>query len=179
MKSNVVTRMLNPFFKEIWGENPLTFYFSFKGTFNRLQFWGALITINVFVNIIDIQDFWLLFVLAFPIAFCATLAALQKRCRDINYNGTIATLAYSLTFLHDFKHVALPDCLNDVWGVFGISYMVIAVFLILFPGSKEKKPDIVDPLLKRPYLYVLVWSILFWAGEAILYNQNFASSNGV
>ena len=44
---------------------------------------------------------------------------------------------------------------------------------------EEKKPDIVDPLLKRPYLYVLVWSILFWAGEAILYNQNFASSNGV
>ena len=32
--------MLNPFFKEIWGKNPLTFYFSFKGTFNRLQFWG-------------------------------------------------------------------------------------------------------------------------------------------
>lgn len=139
MKNNVVTRMLNPFFKEIWGENPLTFYFSFKGTFNRLQFWGALITINVFVNLIDIQDFWLLFVLAFPIAFCATLAALQKRCRDINYNGTIATLAYSLTFLHDFKHVALPDCLNDIWGVFGISYMVIAVFLVLFPGRKEKK----------------------------------------
>ena len=27
--------MLNPFFKEIWGENPLTFYFSFKGTFNQ------------------------------------------------------------------------------------------------------------------------------------------------
>lgn len=132
--------MLNPFFKEIWGENPLTFYFSFKGTFNRLQFWGALITINVFVNLIDIQDFWLLFVLAFPIAFCATLAALQKRCRDINYNGTIATLAYSLTFLHDFKHVALPDCLNDIWGVFGISYMVIAVFLVLFPGRKEKSP---------------------------------------
>ncbi len=179
MKNNVVTRMLNPFFKEIWGENPLTFYFSFKGTFNRLQFWGALITINVFVNLIDIQDFWLLFVLAFPIAFCATLAALQKRCRDINYNGTIATLAYSLTFLHDFKHVTLPDCLNDIWGVFGISYMVIAVFLVLFPGRKEKKSDIADPLLKRPYLYVLVWSILFWLGEAILYNQDLAKPAGV
>ena len=171
--------MLNPFFKEIWGENPLTFYFSFKGTFNRLQFWGALITINVFVNLIDIQDFWLLFILAFPIAFCATLAALQKRCRDINYNGTIATLAYSLTFLHDFKHVALPDCLNDIWGIFGISYMVIAVFLVLFPGCKEKKPDIADPLLKRPYLYVLVWSVLFWLGEAVLYNQDLAKPTGV
>lgn len=171
--------MLNSLFDEIWGENPLTFYFSFEGTFNRLQLWGSLITINIFVNLIDVQDFWLLYVLFYPLAACATLAALQKRCRDINYSGTLATLAYSLTFLYDFKHVRLPDELRNIDGIFTVSYMIILIFLILFPGRKEKKPNIVDPLLKRPYLYVFVWSILFWLGEAIAYSQNLTVSANV
>ena len=51
-----VKNTINNFFKVIWGESPLTFYFSFKGTFNRLQFWGALITINFFVNLYGEQQ---------------------------------------------------------------------------------------------------------------------------
>ena len=171
MKKNIVARIINLQFKEIWGESPLTFYFSFKGTFNRLQFWGALITINFFVNLIDIQGYWPVFVLFYPLAGCATLAALQKRCRDINYSGTIATLTYSLAYLYDFKHITMPDSFKKIYGIFMIGYMITVIFLLFFPGRKEKKQNVVDPLLKRPYLYVLVWSILFWLVEIIAYSQ--------
>ena len=39
-----VKKAINKLFKDIWGENPLTFYFSFDGRFNQLQLWGALLT---------------------------------------------------------------------------------------------------------------------------------------
>lgn len=78
MKNNVVTRMLNPFFKEIWGENPLTFYFSFDGRFNQLQLWGALITINLFCEVVEAQNIVALTAIASFVAFWATLAGIQK-----------------------------------------------------------------------------------------------------
>ena len=112
MKNNVVTRMLNPFFKEIWGENPLTFYFSFDGRFNQLQLWGALITINLFCEVIDAQNIGALTAIASFVAFWATLAGIQKRCRDLNHKGTIITLVYTGAFL-------LTEC--DFHGILGIS----------------------------------------------------------
>ena len=165
--------MFNFLFNKIWGENPLTFYFSFKGTFNRLQFCGAIVTVNILIKLIEEQVSWLLYVLIFPLAFCATLAALQKRCRDINYKGTIATIALSLVYGFDANQITYHNWLQDTWEVFTVCYMLIVFFLLFFPGRKEKKPDIVDPLLKRPYLYVLIWSILFWLGEAICDYQDF------
>ena len=41
MKKNIATQMFNCLFNKIWGENPLTFYFSFDGRFNQLQLWGG------------------------------------------------------------------------------------------------------------------------------------------
>ena len=52
MKKNIATQMFNFLFNKIWGENPLTFYFSFDRRFNQLQLWGGtLITINLYFSL--------------------------------------------------------------------------------------------------------------------------------
>ncbi len=110
-----VKKDINKFFKDVWGENPLTFYFSFDGRFNRLQFWGALITLNLFLRIVTEQGFVILTTIASFVVFCATLAAFQKRCRDINYKGTLVVLVYTGTFLLTdyYNHITLPKVLEN------------------------------------------------------------------
>ena len=166
-----VKNTINNFFKVIWGESPLTFYFSFKGTFNRLQFWGALITINLFYAIVEAQKIGVLTAIASFVAFGATLASFQKRCRDFNHKGTIITLVYTGTFLLTdyYDHITLPEVLEYVWGGFAVAYIFASLLLLFFPGRKEKKPDIVSPLLKRPYLYIGICAILFLLGRGVMF----------
>lgn len=166
-----VKKDINKFFKDVWGENPLTFYFSFDGRFNRLQFWGALITINLFLRIVTEQGFVILTTIASFVAFWATLAGIQKRCRDLNHKGTIITLVYTGAFLLTdyYDNITLPKVLEYVWGGFVFVYIFALLLLLFFPGRKEKKPDIVSPLLKRPYLYIGICAILFLLGRGVMF----------
>ncbi len=166
-----VKKAINKLFKDIWGENPLTFYFSFDGRFNQLQLWGALITINLFCEVIDAQNIGALTAIASFVAFWATLAGIQKRCRDLNHKGTIITLVYTGTFLLTdyYDHIALPKVLEYVWGGFVFVYIFAILLLLFFPGRKEKKPDIVSSLLKRPYLYIGICAILFLLGRGVMF----------
>ena len=156
--------MFNFLFNKIWGENPLTFYFSFDGRFNQLQLWGALITINLFCEVVEAQNIVALTAIASFVAFGATLAGIQKRC-------TIITLVYTGTFLLTdyYDHIALPKVLEYVWGGFVFVYIFAILLLLFFPGRKEKKPDIVSPLLKRPYLYIGICAILFLLGRGVMF----------
>ncbi len=162
-----VKKDINKFFKDVWGENPLTFYFSFDGRFNQLQLLGALITLNLFYEIVDAQNIGALTAIASFVAFWATLAGIQKRCRDLNHKGTIITLVYTGTFLLTdyYDNITLPKVLEYVWGGFVFVY----IFALFFPGRKEKKPDIVSPLLKRPYLYIGICAILFLLGRGVMF----------
>ena len=166
-----VKKDINNFFKDVWGENPLTFYFSFDGRFNRLQFWGALITLNLFLRIVTEQGFVILTTIASFVVFCATLAAFQKRCRDINYKGTFVVLVYTGTFLLTdyYDNITLPKVLENVWRGFGVLYVLSFIIVLFFPGRKEKKTDIVSPLFKRPYLYIGICAILFLLGRGVMF----------
>ena len=166
-----VKKAINKLFKDIWGENPLTFYFSFDGRFNQLQLWGALITINLFCEVIDAQNIGALTAIASFVAFWATLAGIQKRCRDLNHKGTIITLVYTGAFLLTdyYDHITLPKVLEYVWGGFVLVYIFAILLLLFFPGRKEKKPDIVSSLLKRPYLYIGICAILFLLGRGVMF----------
>lgn len=166
-----IKKDINKFFKDVWGENPLTFYFSFDGRFNQLQLLGALITLNLFYEVVDAQNIGALTAIASFVAFWATLAGLQKRCRDLNYKGTIITLVYTGTFLLTdyYDNITLPKVLEYVWGGFVFVYIFALLLLLFFPGRKEKKPDIVSPLLKRPYLYIGICAILFLLGRGVMF----------
>ena len=87
-----VKKDINKFFKDVWGENPLTFYFSFDGRFNQLQLLGALITLNLFYEVVDAQNIGALTAIASFVAFWATLAGIQKRCRDLNHKTKVQSL---------------------------------------------------------------------------------------
>ena len=166
-----VKKDINNFFKDVWGENPLTFYFSFDGRFNQLQLLGALITLNLFYEVVDAQNIGALTAIASFVAFWATLAGIQKRCRDLNHKGTIITLVYTGAFLLTdyYNHITLPKVLEYVWGGFVFVYIFALLLLLFFPGRKEKKPDIVSPLLKRPYLYIGICAILFLLGRGVMF----------
>ena len=166
-----VKKDINKFFKIIWGENPLTFYFSFDGRFNQLQLLGALITLNLFYEVVDAQNIGALTAIASFVAFWATLAGIQKRCRDLNHKGTIITLVYTGAFLLTdyYDNITLPKVLEYVWGGFVFVYIFALLLLLFFPGRKEKKPDIVSPLLKRPYLYIGICAILFLLGRGVMF----------
>ena len=126
-----VKKAINKLFKDIWGENPLTFYFSFDGRFNQLQLWGALITINLFCEVIDAQNIGALTAIASFVAFWATLAGIQKRCRDLNHKGTIITLVYTGAFLLTdyYDHITLPKVLEYVWGGFVFVYILSLIHI--------------------------------------------------
>ena len=144
-----VKKDINKFFKDVWGENPLTFYFSFDGRFNRLQFWGALITINLFLRIVTEQGFVILTTIASFVVFCATLAAFQKRCRDINYKGTLVVLVYTGTFLLTdyYNHITLPKVLENVWRGFGVLY-------VCFSPEEKRKSRISFLLCSNAHIYI-------------------------
>ncbi len=166
-----VKKDINKFFKDVWGENPLIFYFSFDGRFNQLQLLGALITLNLFYEVVDAQNIGALTAIASFVAFWATLAGIQKRCRDLNHKGTIITLVYTGAFLLTdyYDNITLPKVLEYVWGGFVFVYIFALLLLLFFPGRKEKKPDIVSPLLKRPYLYIGICAILFLLGRGVMF----------
>ena len=89
----------------IWGENPFTFYFSFHGFFNRSQFFGALITLNLFLNIIIKQNIWGVSFLCMLIGFYSSLAIIQKRCRDLKLKGYFSIIIFSFFDIYISKNI--------------------------------------------------------------------------
>ena len=90
-----ISKIINSVNNDIWGESPLSFYFSFNGFFNRLQFFGALITLNFFLNLMSSTENFIIHLLALGIVFYSTLAVIQKRSRDLNMKGTFFILIFS------------------------------------------------------------------------------------
>lgn len=94
-----ISNKIREFNKDIWGESPLTFYFSFQGFFNRSQYFGALIILGSFLTFICSFDFLPLTVLSGLVVFYAGLAVTQKRCRDINMKGSFFIITYTIPYL--------------------------------------------------------------------------------
>ncbi len=148
--------------EEIWGESPLTFYFSFQGVFNRLQFFGAVMTINLFFRIIYAQEILFLTLLSALLVFYAMLAVIQKRSRDLKMKGTLFILSYSMFFpvliyskLLGIENVMGNNYLKNIFCGIIILYILVVTFLVFMPGSKEKDLSLTSPLLKHPKIYTI------------------------
>ena len=139
--------MFNFLFNKIWGENPLTFYFSFDGRFNQLQLWGALITINLFCEVVEAQNIVALTAIASFVAFGATLAGIQKRCRDLNHKGTIITLVYTGTFL-------LYPKFQNMFGVALSLYTYLPFFFYCSSLEEKRKSRIQFLPCSNAHIYI-------------------------
>lgn len=168
-----ISNKIREFNKNIWGESPLTFYFSFQGFFNRSQYFGALMTLGSFLIFIYSFDFLPLTILGGLVVFYAGLAVTQKRCRDINMKGSLFIIIYTISYLsvryssyiktHDlekYKLLLASNSIKFLVGYLGILYMLISLFLLLMPGKKQKDINLMSPLLKHPLIYFMISVIM-------------------
>ncbi len=148
-------------------------YFSFNGLYGRVLFWEALLfgyLIFYVFSKIQIPYFDILGWLGY---FYISLNAYQKRCRDLSQKGSWIILIVSVFFI--YMAVTHPLGIDKTKFFLPISQAILVVYLCVYlyalfmPGKKEKKPDIVSPLLKRPYLYIGICAILFLLGRGVMF----------
>lgn len=158
--------------------NEVTF-FQLNGRMGRFAFfvffagWGA---IERFVLNFEIIGLWHLVNIA---CFISTIFAVQKRCRDFHYDGTILILGFSpwIYLLQWWNYIRVHDLPTTIISVLPYhSAMIIAgtltyLFLIFMPGKKEKTFTETSILLKYPTLYFGVWSIIYFVGFYVLFGK--------
>ncbi len=172
-----ISKIINSVNNDIWGESPLSFYFSFNGFFNRLQFFGAIMTLNFFLKYLLALDIFLISLISLAIVFYAKIAVIQKRSRDLNMKGTFFILIFSLAnpmniYLQTMKSFNLPVnfYIQKGFGVVLVLYLLVFLFLQFMPGKKEKNPELISPLLKHPNIYFAVCVLVSALGFGILKN---------
>lgn len=171
-------KTINKINKGIWGESPLSFYFSYQGCMNRLQFFGAVITLCLFFNFVTAQGiFWLTFLCFWPL-FYGMIAAVQKRSRDIGKKGTSFVVIYSLflycTHIVNFiqaQNISLNTNIYKIVFVVMVVYLLSFVLLLFWRGKKEKDLALTSPLLKNPQKYFAVWLGIILLSDAILWSM--------
>ena len=172
-----ISKIINSVNNDIWGESPLSFYFSFNGFFNRLQFFGAIMTLNLFLKYLLALDIFLISLISLAIVFYAKIAVIQKRSRDLNMKGTFFILIFSLAdpmniYLQTMKSINLPVnfYIERSFGVVIGLYILVLLFLQFMPGKKEKNPELISPLLKHPNIYFAICVLISALGFGILKN---------
>ena len=172
-----ISKIINSVNNDIWGESPLSFYFSFNGFFNRLQFFGAIMTLNLFLKYLLALDIFLISLISLAIVFYAKIAVIQKRSRDLNMKGTFFILIFSLadpmtTYITTMKSLNLPVnfYVERSFGVVIGLYILVLLFLQFMPGKKEKNPELISPLLKHPNIYFAICVLISALGFGILKN---------
>lgn len=172
-----ISKIISSINNYIWGESPLSFYFSFNGFFNRLQFFGAIMTLNLFLKYLLALDIFLISLISLAIVFYAKIAVIQKRSRDLNMKGTFFILIFSLadpmtTYITTMKSLNLPVnfYVERSFGVVIGLYILVLLFLQFMPGKKKKDPELISPLLKHPNIYFVVCVLISALGFGILKN---------
>ena len=172
-----ISKIISSINNYIWGESPLSFYFSFNGFFNRLQFFGAIMTLNLFLKYLLALDIFLISLISLAIVFYAKIAVIQKRSRDLNMKGTFFILIFSLadpmtTYITTMKSLNLPVnfYVERSFGVVIGLYILVLLFLQFMPGKKEKNPELISPLLKHPNIYFAICVLISALGFGILKN---------
>lgn len=156
-------RHLNKF---IFGQNPLKFFFSYEGTFNRSQYFGGICLINLmFLGIEQLNYELVTFIAAVGYLF-SLFAFVQKRCRDMDKTGTLIVSFITLGVIS--KAFVDGMGLKDDNPITSILYLFILLMagtnLYLIFGKGIEKPELNKKsiLLKKPILFVLSVFLFFW-----------------
>ena len=138
-------------------ELSLRYFLSFKGFIDGSQFFSA--NAIAFITTDILEKFDLSLTLRNIIYGYIMLIAFQKRCRDINYKGTLIIIFVTLCFF--FTTILEPFKLDD-YGVLDTiskvifhSYTLLVLFMIFSKTSANRNAELHCPLLRYPYFYVL------------------------
>ena len=151
----------------------VAYFFSFKGTLGRADFLGVMVFVSLLLRLCMQQNI-IIYDIVYLLVFCSMLAATQKRCRDINWQGTFFILLYSITFpfFNYYQYmksndILISESLKNILAVLISMYFLSYAILILVPGKKEQDKNIQSCLLKYPYIYIGLFFVLFLIGQYI------------
>ena len=146
-------------------------YFSCQGTLDRSAFLGIMVSLYLLLKISMEQSIILYDILYWPV-FYLTLVTIQKRCRDIKWNGTFFIMLYSIAFpfINYYQYMKLNDIvisqhLNNVIVALSSMYFISYIVLLLVPGKNIKDKNVQSFLLTYPIIYSGICFILFLVGQ--------------
>lgn len=154
-------RKINDF---IFGQNPLTFFFSYKGSFNRLQYFKGVFVLAWFaagISLIENTIFLFLFV---GLYFYILFAFVQKRSRDLGETGTKAVIILCLGWMARelYTGLELEDNLiaSIIFYPFAFAAAGMNLYLLFYKGCPNPDMEKTSSLLKKPFLTVVGWYLL-------------------
>lgn len=113
--------------------------------------------------------------IVYCVIFYILSAAIQKRCQDIQWKGTIFLLLFFITFplLNYYQYmktndIFIPSQLKNILAVLGCLYLFCHCLLLCIPGKMIKDKQMNSGLLKYPYMYMSLGVIVFLAGQYFL-----------
>lgn len=148
----------------IFGTEKITPFYSFDGRLSRGQFFLILLIFYEIVSGIGKLTNPIITYILCLLSLYALLAAVQKRCRDFNYNGTFWILYITIITL--FRSALYTSYLPSDESVFinllrfsHISYGPLLILLCI-PSSDNPDLNLRSPLLKHPLLYIMICWII-------------------
>ncbi|MBO6280929.1 MAG: hypothetical protein J6N49_00210 [Alphaproteobacteria bacterium] len=153
----------------------LTFFFSNAGYFGRLDYLGVVCIFSLLLEQVMKLGYISADICVYMMFFCASIAAVQKRCRDIGIKGTFLVAVFSILLPVEFylKYCRLHDFVFQNHWKAGVGFVVLIlllchVFLLSVPGKSEKNSGLTSPLLKYPYIYTSICFIGYLIGFYLL-----------
>ena len=153
----------------------LSFFFSVKGCLGCLDYLGIICIFNLLLEQVMKWDNRAADMFAYMVFFCASIAAVQKRCRDIGIKGTFFIIIFSILLPIVFylkyarmHNIAFPDHWKAGSGLVILVLLLCHFFLLSVSGKPDKNIKLISPLLKYPYIYMGICFIVYFIGFYLL-----------
>ena len=144
-------------------ENIMTI-FSVEGVYSQQAILWVFSLIYILRIAVDSFNILLLSYVVTLLLFCPGILAVQKRCRDFGQNGTWEIICYTLflilmcvtDFVKSIEHTDFNTYLGYIKSLLGIAILIMCVI----PSQKNPNLEVRSPLLKYPFLYIMIcWLI--------------------
>lgn len=168
---NPEDKLVKPYKKKSLMAELLSFFFSVKGCLGRLDYLGVVCIFTLLLEQVMKLDYILTDICVYMAFFCASIAAVQKRCRDICIKGTffIAIFSILLPIVFYLKYarlhgISFPDNWKAGIGLVILVLLMCHFFLLSVAGRAENDSKLISPLLKYPYIYMGICFIIYLIG---------------
>ena len=154
-------------------------FFALSGRSGRFAYMALLAFWGMIINGILSLDILPLLHLGVLVACISIIFITQRRCRDFHCKGTFFILVSSLGeithtwFLYIRAHDLSTSISLDIPAIKWVSTLgaCVYLFLLLFPGKKDRTFTSTSPLLKHPIVYFGIWFILYLGGFYCLFGK--------
>lgn len=150
--------------KILTGTRGMSPAYSIHGIINGYQFFITILAFFCIQSFVNLFKLPLLSYITGLILLSFMLFAVQKRCRDFNYDGTVFIMTVSLAVILTYAttYINYTD-MNRFWKWTQLTEVVlycITLFLILIPSKPDADINLTSPLMKHPVIYTAVCFVL-------------------